>query len=76
MQRISDPVLYELARLDMHSEAIEWAFREQRSVDQALSDAEQALNVVWQNPISAQQAWRRSLSRKEAAPSKLMPFKC
>ena len=64
VQRISNPVLYALAERDMCSEAIRVAFREQKSLDQALYDAEQALNLFWKNPLPAGDARRRSLSRK------------
>ena len=64
VQRISDPTFYALATRDMYLEAIRVAFREQKSLDQALSDAEQALNVLWENFVPAERARRRSLGRK------------
>ena len=74
-QRISDPILYALATPGMRSESIRVSFREQKSLDQALADAEEALQILWKNPTAAEKSWRRSLSRKGGSALKPMPFK-
>src|SRR5712672_769978 len=64
VQRISDPTFYALATRDMYLEAIRVAFREQKSLDQALSDAEQAQTILLESIPDPDEAWRRSVSRK------------
>jgi hypothetical protein len=64
VQRMSDPTLYALAMHDMRSEAIRVSIREQKSLDQALADAEQARDSLWKNPAAAERERRRSLSLK------------
>jgi len=48
----------------MRSEAIRVAFRNQKSLDQALADAEQSAIIVQRNPEDAERVRRRSMSRK------------
>lgn len=64
VQRISDPTLYALAARDMLSEAIRVGFREQKSLDQALADAEQSQNILLESLPHAEEPWRRIASRK------------
>jgi len=52
-----------MATFDMHSEAVRVSIRERKSLDQALADAEQERNILWQNPVPAEKARMRSLSR-------------
>jgi hypothetical protein len=64
VQRISDPALYALAAYDMCSEAIRVRFREQKSLDRALEDAEEARKILQPIFAQAEEARRQSLSQK------------
>jgi len=64
VRRISDPTLYALATRDMHSEAIRVALREQKSLDQALADADQSQNILLESLPQTEERWRGILARK------------
>jgi hypothetical protein len=66
-QRITDPICYAAAKRDMDSEAIRVAIRERKSLEQALSDAQETVReaekLVRRNVINAERERRRNISR-------------
>jgi hypothetical protein len=63
-QRIADPIISALAISEIQSETIRLPSRYQKSLDQALADAERALDLVWNNPGEAERSRMRMLSRR------------
>jgi hypothetical protein len=62
-QRIANRLCYDAAKRDMNSEAIRVAFRERKSLDQALSDADITVKRVRRSVARAERERRRSISR-------------
>jgi hypothetical protein len=61
--RIADPLFYDAAKRDMDSEAIRVNFRERKSLDQALAEAEETVKAVRKTVVAAERERRKSVCR-------------